>query len=66
MFRSIIYDLLVMPEFQNMGIGKELLKRCIEHFPTSEAIMRLVRNFIRLIKLENFFNQLLLKQGNCN
>ena len=44
MFRSIIYDLLVMPEFQNMGIGKELLKRCIEHFPTSEWLVQTTEN----------------------
>ena len=35
-FRSIIYDLIVDPEFQNQGIGSELIKRCIEHFPNSE------------------------------
>ena len=29
-FRSIIYDLAVMPEFQNQGIGKELVRRCRE------------------------------------
>lgn len=40
MFRSIIYDLLVFPEFQNKGIGKELLKRCIEHFPNSEWLVQ--------------------------
>lgn len=39
MFRSIIYDLLVLPEFQNKGIGKELIKRCIEHFPDSEWLV---------------------------
>ena len=33
MFRSIIYDLMVLPEYQNKSIGKELVKRCIEHFP---------------------------------
>ena len=36
MFRSIIYDLMVLPEYQNRGIGKELVRRCIEHFPNSE------------------------------
>ncbi len=36
MFRSIIYDLAVMPKFQKQGIGKELVRRCIEHFPDSE------------------------------
>ncbi len=40
MFRSIIYDLLVLPEFQNKGIGKELLKRCIERFPSSEWLVQ--------------------------
>ena len=38
-FRSVIYDLAVLPEFQNKGIGKELVKRCIEHFPESEWLV---------------------------
>jgi len=25
------------PEYQNKGIGKELVKRCIEHFPNCEC-----------------------------
>jgi len=40
MFRSIIYDLLVLPEYQNMGIGKELLRRCCDHFPNSEWLVQ--------------------------
>lgn len=40
MFRSIIYDLLVLPEYQNKGIGKELVRRCIEHFPNSEWLVQ--------------------------
>ena len=40
MFRSIIYDLVVLPEYQNRSIGKELLKRCIEHFPNSEWLVQ--------------------------
>ena len=39
-FRSTIYDLVVLPEFQNKGVGKELVKRCIEHFPNSEWVVR--------------------------
>jgi len=39
MFRSAIYDLLVLPESQNKGIGKELLRRCIAHFPKSEWLV---------------------------
>jgi ribosomal protein S18 acetylase RimI-like enzyme len=38
--RSIIYDLVIDPEFQNKGLGKELVKRCIEHFPDSEWLVQ--------------------------
>ncbi len=34
-FRSVIYDLLVAPEYQGNGIGSELVRRCLEHFPNS-------------------------------
>jgi transcriptional regulator with XRE-family HTH domain len=34
-FRSVIYDLGVTPEYQNQGIGKELVRRCMECFPDS-------------------------------
>lgn len=38
-FRSIIYDLAVMPAFQNQGIGKELVRKCRECFPDSEWLV---------------------------
>jgi GNAT superfamily N-acetyltransferase len=34
--RSIIYDLVIDPEFQYKGISRELVERCIEHFLDSE------------------------------
>lgn len=34
--RSVIYDLVVLPEYKGRGIGKELVKRCVSHFPNSE------------------------------
>ena len=34
-FRSVIYDLLVAPEYQGKGIGSELVNRCLVHFPGS-------------------------------
>jgi len=34
--RSIIYDLVIDPEYQHKGIGRELVKRCIAHYPHSE------------------------------
>lgn len=36
MFRSVIYDLAVLPEYQKQGIGTELVKRCIGFYPNSE------------------------------
>jgi len=44
MFRSIIYDLIVDPEFQNNGIGSELIKLCIEQFPNSEWLVETKQN----------------------
>jgi len=37
--RSIIYDLVVDPEYRGLGIGKELIRRCIACFPDSEWLV---------------------------
>lgn len=39
-FRSIIYDLAVLPEYQNKGIGKELVQRCINSCESSEWLVQ--------------------------
>lgn len=52
MFRSIIYDLVIYPEFQNKGIGKELISRCIEHFPNSEWLVQTT------IEIANYYEKL--------
>ncbi|MGI6200240.1 MAG: GNAT family N-acetyltransferase [Christensenellales bacterium] len=39
-FRSIIYDLLVDPDYQHRGIGRELARRCMAHYPTSEWLVQ--------------------------
>lgn len=39
MFRSVIYDLAVLPEFQGKGIGRELVRRCREVFLDSEWLV---------------------------
>ncbi len=39
-FRSIIYDLAVLPEYQNKGIGSELLRRCISSCESSEWLVQ--------------------------
>ena len=54
MFRSIIYDLLVFPDFQNKGIGKELVKRCIEHFPNSEWLVQTTQEISGFYKKNGF------------
>lgn len=38
--RSVIYDLVIDPGYRNKGIGKELIRRCIEHFPNSEWLVQ--------------------------
>ena len=38
--RSVIYDLVVLPEYQNKGIGRELIRRCVEHNPDSEWLIQ--------------------------
>ena len=39
MFKSVIYDLAVLPEYQGKGIGKELVKKCREQIPNSEWLV---------------------------
>lgn len=34
-FRSVIYDLAVLPDYQRMGIGKSLVQKCINTCPDS-------------------------------
>jgi len=54
MFRSIIYDLLALPKFQGRGIGKELLKRCIAHFPKSEWLVQTTEKNIGFYEKSGF------------
>lgn len=39
-FRSIIYDLAVLPEYQNKGIGSELVRRCKSVCESSEWLVQ--------------------------
>lgn len=38
--RSVIYDLVIDPEFKGQGIGKELINKCIQHFPDTEWLVQ--------------------------
>ena len=44
--RSVIYDLIILPEYKNKGIGKELVRRCIEHFPDTEWLVQTEKELI--------------------
>lgn len=39
-FRSVIYDFVVDLEYQNKGIGKELVRRCTSKYPNLIEILR--------------------------
>ena len=54
MFRSIIYDLMVLPEYPNKGIGKELVKRCIGHFPNSEWLVQTTKEISNYYEKNGF------------
>lgn len=38
--RSVLYDLAVDPVYQGKGIGKELVRRCLECFPDTEWLLQ--------------------------
>ena len=40
MFRSVIYDLAVLPDYQRRGIGKTLVQKCREACPGSEWLVQ--------------------------
>lgn len=39
-FRSVIYDLAVLPAFQHKGIGSELVRRCRQACEGSEWLVQ--------------------------
>lgn len=50
-FRSIIYDLAVLPKYQNKGIGTELVRKCREKVPNSEWL-------VQTDKAKNFYEKI--------
>ena len=56
-----IQDILIKPEYQNQGIGSELLNRCLEHFPQVRQKIVLADSTPRLKNFyaENGFTKLI-------
>ena len=51
--QSALYDLVVDPEFQNVGIGKEIVRRCAARFPDTEWLVQATKDSFRhFTKLE--------------
>jgi len=56
--RSVIYDLVIDPEYQRKGIGRELVRRCIAHFPNSEWLLETSEKNV------GFYEKIGFKRGN--
>lgn len=39
-FRSILYDVAVLPEYQRKNIGKTMVERCFQEYPSSEWLVQ--------------------------
>ncbi len=56
-FRSIIYDLAVLPAYQYKGIGKALVQRCINACESSEWL-------VQTDKAKGFYEKIGFKENN--
>ena len=53
-FRSVIYDLAVLPGYQGQGIGKELLRLCRAQCPGSEWLLATVPERVGFYEKQGF------------
>lgn len=56
-FRSIIYDLAVLPEYQNKGIGSSLVQKCRNACKNSEWL-------VQTDKAKEFYKKIGFKESN--
>jgi len=38
-YQSVIYDVVVLPEFQNQGVGKTIMNALLEKLPTTSIVL---------------------------
>lgn len=53
-FRSIIYDLAVLPDYQGQGIGRELVRLCRAEYPDSEWLVQTIPERVGFYKRLGF------------
>lgn len=52
--RSVVYDLLVDPQYQANGIGSELLRRCIAHYPKTQWLLQTEEHIVGFYEKHGF------------
>lgn len=52
--RSIVYDLVVLPEYQNQGIGTMLLKKCLQKYPDTAWLIETTEKNVSYYKQFGF------------
>ena len=52
--RSVLYDLVVLPDYQGQGIGGTLLTFCIQKYPNTEWIAETTQNKVGFYKKHEF------------
>ena len=64
-FRSVIYDLAVLPEYQKQGIGSELIRRCFAACEGSEWLVQTdaAKGFYEKLGFRVNTDHFLTKQG---
>jgi ribosomal protein S18 acetylase RimI-like enzyme len=52
--RSVIYDFAVLPEYQDLGIGSTLLRKCLQKYPDTAWVVETTENNISYYKKFEF------------
>lgn len=54
--RSILYDLVVHPDYRSRGIGRELVRRCMATYPDSEWFLQTTQGRLSFYQQLGFQN----------